>query len=293
MLEKNKVFFGEKGLTSTSANHLANMAKEVVLKEERALENVSFVSRFVELLQGGHRKQLLYGWTVKEMEHIPTMLSTIGNMKAFQAWVREAIKARDEEKELIEGLSLQNYCEVHNLRFPTYPDYKPFTEDMALAELNIKERNEYYRIEAHAAQIGKYIHPNGKFSQAREVYMKKMLNKAEASGTGINTVCYEYEGSITYQEMDEMFFKLQDQHRELNARLNQIKHKLKTRVEDETLKRSGEYQRALATYQAEIKDLNLKLQDWKAGLLKELGNLKIIIPAELEETFNHLNGKKA
>ena len=30
MKECNKVFFGEKGLTQTSANHLANIAKETV-----------------------------------------------------------------------------------------------------------------------------------------------------------------------------------------------------------------------------------------------------------------------
>ena len=38
MKEINRVFFGEKGITSTSANHLANLAKECM--DRRALEGV-------------------------------------------------------------------------------------------------------------------------------------------------------------------------------------------------------------------------------------------------------------
>lgn len=38
MKEINRVFFGEKGITSTSANHLANLAKECMESNRRALE---------------------------------------------------------------------------------------------------------------------------------------------------------------------------------------------------------------------------------------------------------------
>ena len=33
-MDKNIVFFGESGLTSTSANHVANLAKEYAQKQE-------------------------------------------------------------------------------------------------------------------------------------------------------------------------------------------------------------------------------------------------------------------
>lgn len=36
MKEINRVFFGEKGITSTSANHLANLAKECMESNRRA-----------------------------------------------------------------------------------------------------------------------------------------------------------------------------------------------------------------------------------------------------------------
>ena len=40
---ENKVFFGENGLTSTSANHVANLAKEFISSSEKYLNSISFV----------------------------------------------------------------------------------------------------------------------------------------------------------------------------------------------------------------------------------------------------------
>lgn len=50
MKECNKVFFGEKGLTQTSANHLANIAKETVESNRQALDSVGFVNVNISLL---------------------------------------------------------------------------------------------------------------------------------------------------------------------------------------------------------------------------------------------------
>lgn len=47
MKEINRVFFGEKGITSTSANHLANLAKECMESNRRALEGVGFITSTV------------------------------------------------------------------------------------------------------------------------------------------------------------------------------------------------------------------------------------------------------
>ena len=37
-MEKDLVFFGEQGLTSTSANHIANLAKEYVAGLEESID---------------------------------------------------------------------------------------------------------------------------------------------------------------------------------------------------------------------------------------------------------------
>lgn len=46
----NKVFFGENGLTSTSANHIANLAKEFISTNENYLNNISFVNCAIGLI---------------------------------------------------------------------------------------------------------------------------------------------------------------------------------------------------------------------------------------------------
>ena len=49
MKKCNEVFFSDKGMTSTSANHLANIAAEVVQARKLELENVTFISEYISV----------------------------------------------------------------------------------------------------------------------------------------------------------------------------------------------------------------------------------------------------
>lgn len=50
MEKVNEVFFSEKGLTSTSASHLADLAQETVLSNEAKLKNMSFITTKVGIV---------------------------------------------------------------------------------------------------------------------------------------------------------------------------------------------------------------------------------------------------
>ena len=54
MKKVNEVFFGEHGLTSTSANHLANIAQEKIVSNEAKLKNLNFVTTTRLLTLWGH-----------------------------------------------------------------------------------------------------------------------------------------------------------------------------------------------------------------------------------------------
>ena len=41
---ENKVFFGESGITSTSATYLCNIARELLKDIESSLNNISFIT---------------------------------------------------------------------------------------------------------------------------------------------------------------------------------------------------------------------------------------------------------
>ena len=48
MKKVNEVFFGNHGLTSSSANYMANIAKEKILSNEAKLKNLNFVTTTVD-----------------------------------------------------------------------------------------------------------------------------------------------------------------------------------------------------------------------------------------------------
>lgn len=76
MKEINRVFFGEKGITSTSANHLANLAKECMESNRRALEGVGFITSTVRLLSGGQASILTEGIKVySNLRSVPQILA--------------------------------------------------------------------------------------------------------------------------------------------------------------------------------------------------------------------------
>ena len=84
MKEINRVFFGEKGITSTSANHLANLAKECMESNRRALEGVGFITSTVRLLSGGQASILTEGRNEQYLSSIPEALAkTYEKLKAL------------------------------------------------------------------------------------------------------------------------------------------------------------------------------------------------------------------
>ena len=153
MKEINRVFFGEKGITSTSANHLANLAKECMESNRRALEGVGFITSTVRLLSGGQASILTEGRNEQYLSSIPELLEEIAEMNTFCAWMREAIKAKDEELSLIDNADLCDYLE--NLsETPEVPERGiMWNEKDAIATFSIAERMEYYNLEAEAPTL--------------------------------------------------------------------------------------------------------------------------------------------
>lgn len=153
MKEINRVFFGEKGITSTSANHLANLAKECMESNRRALEGVGFITSTVRLLNGGEAAILTEGRNEQYLSSVPELLKEIAEMNTFCAWMREAIKAKDEELSLIDNADLCDYLE--NLsEMPEVPERGiMWNEKDAIATFSIAERMEYYNLEAEAAGL--------------------------------------------------------------------------------------------------------------------------------------------
>lgn len=292
MKECNKQFFSDKGITSSSANHLANIAKETAEQIKSELNNINFLKTTVSLLGSKDPQLIKDGISNEDLKTIQDKLQVIIEANAFIAWVREAIKAKDDEITAIKSMSVESYySDVLQLGVMNselmYP--KEIKDSDILANWNIKERNEYFSLEAEAAVIGKFIHPEGSYAKAR----KKLLNNNEkvVEKSDSYVLVYESTPTVDVNKEEEVFFKLQKKHREVNAQLN----KLKSRITNEKLALQVEENNKVVEHNSKVRDIRQKytdlLNEYRTKETDRIAKLKIVIPNELINIYNRLNTK--
>jgi len=304
MQEKNKTFFGENGITSTSANHIANVAKEFVENLQKENAAISFLNCDVSLMiKNDSKKTIAFGIKSEMLDKINENLQKITKANSLIAWLREGIKAKEFEMNEIRKMSFVDY--FHNekkIEAPKIPQKDDLDEndkskkvyhfvefDDVLAELTVKEREEYYALETKCAMIGKFIHPDGSFSKARNELQERILKPVAVQGEGENAMIYEYFPSVEVKDVEDLFFKLQNEHRETQASLNAIKFKIQQKVDEINDKENARFIADTVEYNNNDKKLNREFDAFKQAKRAELSKLKIIIPKSLEEVFEILN----
>lgn len=280
-MNNSKFLTDGKGLTSTSANFLANKGKEMIKEYQKQLEELSFVSESIELISG-ERKLLKQG--VKDLSFIKELLDKIAQINCFCAWVREAIKAKEYLLAINKSLSILDYAELAEKTVPVEPSNPELiTEEDVINSFDIKERNHYLSLEAMAATYGKYIHPGGAISNAREIYLQKKSSPSVITGSGRDAIIYTYE--LTAQNVDSTFLKLQEDYRTFEKELNYLKYQIKEKVNEHNLKAQEEYNTQYNEYLLSYNALNNERKQFVLEENERLVNLKIAIPNELEATF--------
>lgn len=149
MEKVNEVFFSEKGLTSTSASHLADLAQKTVLGNEAKLKNMSFITTKVDIVgslsESG--KTVSLGYDEKGLSEVKGLLEEIAEMNAFCAWMREAIKAKEREIQQINRCSFDEWCQLFGYPVIEKTELpKEIRAEDLIAEMNVKERNRYLHL---------------------------------------------------------------------------------------------------------------------------------------------------
>lgn len=294
-MQKDLVFFkkeGEEGvaLTSTSANHIANMAKEYIQGMETQLNNVSFLNVEVGLISANAHNVIQEGTSGEVLSSIPSMLESIAQAKSLIAWLREAIKAKNDLINGLQSVSLDDWCEENGVEKPLSPVAPHvLTEQEYYASLPIKERNRYYQLETVAAVIGKYIHPDGVLSDERKKLKDRIQHPHQVDGKGRDALIYTYEPSVSAEDVDNTFYELQKKHREIQAQLNAMKYSCEQAINESTNKVNTEYMAASQKYQAELKDVLGALKTWMDEKSQEYSKLKIVVPNSLLGIYNTIN----
>ena len=90
--------------------------------------------------------------------------------KSLIAYLREAIKAKDKLKQ-----DLNDYGADEIRKFAEQEPKKDekLAFEQVLDTFSIKERNRYLELETKCAVIGKFIHPDGEYSEARKDFMDR------------------------------------------------------------------------------------------------------------------------
>ena len=68
----DKIFFGESGLTCTSANHIANLAKERIADLESWLASISFTNTTISLIGSSEKEFFLVTGSFAQSYNIST-----------------------------------------------------------------------------------------------------------------------------------------------------------------------------------------------------------------------------
>ena len=263
-------YLGKTGITATSANHLANIAKELIKSIE--LKNVKFVDKYVQLISG-EKKLLNKG--ISSTENINSTIETIAELISFCAWVREAIKFKDSLLNNLSSMDLKEYCKLTGKEYPVAPQYpEEVTEQDIRNGMNAKENFEYLQLEAIASTYGKYIHPEGSISSAREEHIYRKQTPCDLVGEGRDALIYTYELSISEDDVESMFMQLQS---------------IKDRKNSRNLALQQEYQVNLHAYEIEKHKLISEMNSYVTKKSEEVASLKILIPKELENVYQFLN----
>ena len=286
-MEKDLTFFAQTGLTSTSANHIANLAKEYVMAEEQELGNVEFYDSYLTVIGSDKEQRVQRGIDSEHLPAIADKLRGIALANSLIAWLREAIKMRQKMLTDVRLLDLEEYCKCNKIAMPESPEMDDLlTRDEYLATLSVKDRARILALEAKASTFGKYIHPDGHLAEARKDYVKVMCQEATVEGSGRDTLLYRYAPSVEQNEVEACFFALQSEYRKAQAELNGYTHQIDEALREDEERKTNEYNVKNADYLVEKAKLEKQLAEYKDAESRRISRLKIVIPNDLKAIYD-------
>lgn len=297
-MKKDMIFFSAdgKGLTSTSANHIANLAKEMIRDIEVSLEGMALYSTTVTLVSSEKTNVLSHGATAADVESVISRLHAVADAKSLIAWLREAIKAKERLQSEAAAMTLAEYAKIKGVKLSEPPVRgEVLTEDEYFASKPLDERCRYYSLETLAATLGKAVHPGGEFAEARNELLTKIKSPHTVSGAGRDALIYTYEPTVDGQLVEDVYFRLQKQYRDAQASLNAMKHECRRAIDESAVAAKAEYAKAMSAWAVDRKLLEAEFTEYVQRKSNEIASLRILIPQSLKDIYETVSclGKKA
>ena len=292
----NNVFFENGFMTSTEAQNICNIAKEAVTNEHERLSAVSFYDTEIASIISPEAF-IKTKISPNDISWISESLDKIGRYNALNAWLKEAIKAKEEamdEVDIMDVTTLDFYEDYIKPEEPTMC-YDSFDEEQVMSEWSADKLNRYYTLNSEAAVIGKYIHDSGAIAKARKDLVNKMANPSTVSGQGRETIVFKYIPSVDTEVVEGIYMSLLAKHRKLNAELNSLKAEIKETINKKNIEASiafrdkhTEWEYKIREYYSLVKQRDAKIDEYKISEKERISKLKINVPLSLMDTYKEI-----
>ena len=291
----SNVYFSNEGMTSTTANYYANIAKELQNAASERLNSVKFFNTSIAVIGSSERQIMSEG--TRTLDFVEQDLLTVASMNAFCAWVREAIKEKEEQQRNVLRMCMEDWAKSIGVELPVSPtapkNNATYTDQDVINSWDINRRNKYLRLEAFASTYGKYIHPDGAYNKARKKAHTALNNPITTTGEGRDMILYYTDASVDINAVDGLFLSLQDQYRGYERELNQLKAEIKETVNAVIREQQEAFEKELDAWKVAHNEFTAKWNKmrftfhvWQKDELERISKLKIAIPDTLKETFN-------
>jgi hypothetical protein len=272
------VFLAEKGLTSTSANHIANLANEVAEELRQKLSSINFYEVHTKLLSSNTDNITQKGVLLSELQSYKEYIYKIGSLNSLIAWLREGIKAKEKLQKKFRMMSFEEYLIMNNLELKYPQREEVLTEEEYLETLPIKERNLYLSLEAKASAIGRYIHQEGNIKLAKDALANAIAHPLEVRELASQIVVTEKVPTISSEEVDKVYFELQDKFRTYQAQLNSMKSACQQAINDSEKESNDKYFKDMELYQSLREKYAAEFKEYLREQRKAVSDLRIAIP---------------
>ena len=292
----NNVFFENGFMTSTEAQNICNIAKEAVTNEHERLSAVSFYDTEIASIISPEAF-IKTKISPNDISWISESLDKIGRYNALNAWLKEAIKAKEEAMDEVDTMDVTTLDFYEDYIKPEEPTigYDSFDEEQVMSEWSADKLNRYYTLNSEAAVIGKYIHDSGAIAKARKDLVNKMANPSTVSGQGRETIVFKYIPSVDTEVVEGIYMSLLAKHRKLNAELNSLKAEIKETINKKNIEariafrdKHTEWEYKISEYYSLVKQRDAKINEYKISEKERISKLKINVPSSLMDTYKEI-----
>ena len=299
----NDIYFGEEGMTSTSANHVSAMANVMVQDIKNRLMGLRLYEKSIRVIGDA---EVTVETVNNTLPDIAEGVKQICKANALIAWLREAVKERENAQTYIQNMTLDDWMKKQGIEKPTSPvpptmprinfqDYATILD----TGLTVKEYNRFVELNSALAVYGEMIHDKGLLTRQKSELQRIRQNPTEVKESGRDTIITQYRVDVNIDtDLDKLYTQLQSEYRQLQAEKNGIEAKFSNLAMDYQTRKMDEWKAAKAQFDRDCMAVNSQLvgydaqmKEWKKQRLEELAALKIIIPNDLKALYKELQVK--